>query len=107
MLVMNLASRFMAHQLRARRRFVVQVYQNGLRLLDGAKMLQELLITNSELENNSSEVANNLVIEAVIADPYMLLKMTDGSLQLVVGGLYIVPLNKISILQGFLLLYHV
>lgn len=78
------------------RRFVVQVYQNGLRLLDGAKMLQELLITNSELENNSSEVANNLVIEAVIADPYMLLKMTDGSLQLVVGD---VENTKLSIPQ--------
>lgn len=65
------------------RRFVVQVFQNGLRLLDGAKMTQELLIASPQLENGGADVASNLVIEATIADPFVLLKMTDGSLQLV------------------------
>lgn len=43
-------------------------------------MLQELLIINFEFENNFLEVVNNLVIEVVIVDLYMLFKMIDGSL---------------------------
>jgi len=77
---------------------VVQVFQNGLRLLDGAKMTQELLIASAQVENGGADVSRNLVTEATIADSFVLLKMTDGSLQLVVGGTYIVALQKISIL---------
>lgn len=74
---------------------MVQVFQNGLRLLDGAKMTQELLINVSpEPENGGAEVANNPIVEAVIADPFVLLKLKDGSLQLAVGGNYLVSLHS-------------
>jgi cleavage and polyadenylation specificity factor subunit 1 len=69
---------------------VVQVFQNGLRLLDGAKMTQELLLESPQSENAGAEVASNVVVEAAIADPFVLLKMSDSSLQLVVGGKFVV-----------------
>lgn len=77
---------------------MVQVFQNGLRLLDGAKMTQELLIDSRVVGYGGPEVASNLVVEATIVDPYVLLKMTDGSLQLVVGGKFIAALHRISFL---------
>lgn len=77
---------------------MVQVFQNGLRLLDGAKMTQELLINASpESENGGAEVASNPIIEAVIADPFVLLKLKDGSLQLAVGGNHLVSLHTFSL----------
>lgn len=72
---------------------MIQVFRSGMRLLDGAKMTQELLIESPHLENGAAEVASNLVIEATIADPFVLLKTTDGSLQLVVRGKYTVALQ--------------
>lgn len=54
---------------------VVQVYARGARILDGAFMTQDLLISES-----------SSVLSVSIADPYVLLRMSDGSIQLLVGG---------------------
>ncbi|KAL8217962.1 hypothetical protein R6Q57_021335, partial [Mikania cordata] len=61
------------------RRRVIQVYPRGARILDGAFMTQDLSFraTNSEASMTVSSVS--------IADPYVLLMMTDGSIQLLVG----------------------
>nr|XP_043633583.1 cleavage and polyadenylation specificity factor subunit 1 [Erigeron canadensis] len=61
------------------RRRVIQVYARGARILDGAFMTQDLTFraTNSEAAMTVSSVS--------IADPYVLLLMTDGSIQLLVG----------------------
>lgn len=61
------------------RRRVIQVYSRGARILDGAFMTQDLSFraTNSEAPMTVSSVS--------IADPYVLLMMTDGSIQLLVG----------------------
>ncbi|XP_076889541.1 cleavage and polyadenylation specificity factor subunit 1-like [Bidens hawaiensis] len=61
------------------RRRVIQVYSRGARILDGAFMTQDLTFraTNSEAALTVSSVS--------IADPYVLLMMTDGSIQLLVG----------------------
>lgn len=61
------------------RRRVIQVYSHGARILDGAFMTQDLNFraTNSEAAMTVSSVS--------IADPYVLLMMTDGSIQLLVG----------------------
>lgn len=73
------------------RHFVVQVYQTGVRLLDGAKMTQELLFTSLKLEG-VPDLPSNLAVEATIADPFVLLKMADGSLQLIIGGMIVISL---------------
>lgn len=66
------------------RRRVVQVFARGSRILDGSFMTQDLSIgapnTESGLGSESSTV-----LFASIADPYVLLRMTDGSIQLLVG----------------------
>lgn len=56
------------------------MYSRGARILDGAFMTQDLSFraTNSETAMTVSSVS--------IADPYVLLMMTDGSIQLLVGG---------------------
>ncbi|XP_071686240.1 cleavage and polyadenylation specificity factor subunit 1 isoform X2 [Rutidosis leptorrhynchoides] len=61
------------------RRRVIQVYARGARILDGAFMTQDITFpaTNSEAPMTVSSVS--------IADPYVLLMMTDGSIQLLVG----------------------
>ncbi|XP_047329252.1 cleavage and polyadenylation specificity factor subunit 1 isoform X2 [Impatiens glandulifera] len=66
------------------RRRVVQVYARGARILDGACMTQELIFkaTNSESSSGSEGLT---VLGVSIADPYVLLKMSDGSIQLLVG----------------------
>jgi hypothetical protein len=67
----------------------VQVFDRGLRLLDGAIQMQELLIERPEAETNGSVPSTgNLVVGAAIADPFVVLKMADGALQLVVGGIF-------------------
>ena len=70
---------------------MVQVYQTGVRLLDGAKMTQELLFTSLKLEG-VPDLPSNLAVEATIADPFVLLKMADGSLQLIIGGMIVISL---------------
>jgi cleavage and polyadenylation specificity factor subunit 1 len=62
------------------RRRVVQVYARGARILDGAFMTQDLGFKAPNSESESSTVSS-----VSIADPYVLLRMTDGSIQLLVG----------------------
>ncbi|KAH7664725.1 cleavage and polyadenylation specificity factor subunit 1 protein [Dioscorea alata] len=66
------------------RRRVVQIYGRGARILDGSYMTQELnfVVQNSEPASNSDSFTVSFVS---IADPYVLVKMVDGSIQLLVG----------------------
>ncbi|TYH52829.1 hypothetical protein ES332_D09G055300v1 [Gossypium tomentosum] len=66
------------------RRRVIQVFERGARILDGSFMTQELSISlpNSETSSGSD---NSTVMSVSIADPYVLLRMTDGSILLLVG----------------------
>ena len=67
------------------RRRVIQVYARGARILDGSFMTQELNFGPNSGESGSG--SDSLYVSAVsIADPYVLLKMSDGSIQLLVGG---------------------
>lgn len=68
------------------RRRVVQVFARGARILDGAFMTQDLSFRapNSEAGAGSETLT---VSSVAIADPYVLLNMTDGSIQLLVGGM--------------------
>ncbi|XP_015635745.1 probable cleavage and polyadenylation specificity factor subunit 1 isoform X4 [Oryza sativa Japonica Group] len=76
------ASTIAAGNLFGRRR-VIQVYGKGARVLDGSFMTQELNFTTHASESSSSEALG--VACASIADPYVLLKMVDGSVQLLIG----------------------
>ncbi|KAK1394328.1 Cleavage and polyadenylation specificity factor subunit 1 [Heracleum sosnowskyi] len=63
---------------------VIQIYARGARILDGAFMTQELTFKTSNSESGSgSEIPT--VSSVSIADPYVLLRMSDGSIQLIVG----------------------
>uniref|UniRef100_A0A0D9ZHW2 Cleavage and polyadenylation specificity factor 160 kDa subunit n=1 Tax=Oryza glumipatula TaxID=40148 RepID=A0A0D9ZHW2_9ORYZ len=73
------ASTIAAGNLFGRRR----VYGKGARVLDGSFMTQELNFTTHASESSSSEALG--VACASIADPYVLLKMVDGSVQLLIG----------------------
>lgn len=65
----------------------MQVFSRGVRLLDGAYMTQELRIeAPSSKVDGISKSDSVFVAYASIVDPYVLLKMTDGTLQLVTGG---------------------
>lgn len=67
------------------RRRVIQVYARGARILDGSFMTQELNFGPNSGESGSG--SDSVYVSAVsIADPYVLLKMSDGSIQLLVGG---------------------
>jgi hypothetical protein len=65
---------------------VIQVYAKGARVLDGSFMTQELNFSmhTSESSLNSEPLA---AASASIADPYVLLKMSDGSIRLLIGGM--------------------
>ncbi|XP_052191714.1 cleavage and polyadenylation specificity factor subunit 1 isoform X2 [Diospyros lotus] len=66
------------------RRRVVQVFARGARILDGAFMTQDLSFRAPNSE--SAVVSESLTVSSVsIADPFVLLRMTDGSVQLLVG----------------------
>ncbi|CAM0907795.1 unnamed protein product [Alopecurus aequalis] len=67
------------------RRRVIQVYATGARVLDGSFMTQELNFTAHSSESSSSSSEPLGVASASIADPYVLLKMVDGTIQLLVG----------------------
>lgn len=69
------------------RRRVIQVYASGARILDGAFMTQELSFKaqNSEIGSGSE---SPMVSSVSIADPYVLLRMIDGNIQLLVGGIF-------------------
>ncbi|XP_019254544.1 PREDICTED: cleavage and polyadenylation specificity factor subunit 1 [Nicotiana attenuata] len=66
------------------RRRVVQVFAHGARILDGAFMTQELSFKASNVESGSSS-DSPIVSSVSIADPYVLLRMTNGSIQLLAG----------------------
>lgn len=68
------------------RRRVIQIFARGARILDGAFMTQELSFKSSNSE--ASAASEGIIVSSVsIADPYVLLRMTDGSIQLLVGGM--------------------
>ncbi|XP_020575290.1 cleavage and polyadenylation specificity factor subunit 1, partial [Phalaenopsis equestris] len=68
------------------RRRVVQVFARGARILDGSYMTQELSFGGPN-SDHSSTPESSTVSSASIADPYVLLKMVDGSIQLLIGDL--------------------
>ncbi|VAH25292.1 unnamed protein product [Triticum turgidum subsp. durum] len=65
--------------------FGIQVYAMGARVLDGSFMTQELNFTAHSSESSSSSSEPLGVASASVADPYVLLKMVDGTIQLLVG----------------------
>ncbi|XP_015580357.1 cleavage and polyadenylation specificity factor subunit 1 isoform X2 [Ricinus communis] len=66
------------------RRRVIQVFERGARILDGSFMTQDLSIGSSNSE--SSPGSESATVSSVsIADPYVLIKMTDGSIRLLIG----------------------
>ncbi|KAL0341100.1 UNVERIFIED_CONTAM: Cleavage and polyadenylation specificity factor subunit [Sesamum radiatum] len=66
------------------RRRVIQIYARGARILDGAFMTQELTFKSSNSEAGAGS-DGTIVSSVSIADPYVLLRMVDGSIQLLVG----------------------
>lgn len=83
------------------RRRVIQVYAHGARILDGSFMTQELSLGSSNPESGSQ--SESLTVAAVsIADPFVLLKMSDGSIQLLVGdpSSCTVSINIPSVFEG-------
>ncbi|KAM5557150.1 cleavage and polyadenylation specificity factor subunit 1 [Rosa sericea] len=66
------------------RRRVVQIYERGARILEGYYMTQDLSFgaSNSELGTGSESAT---VLSVSIVDPYVLLRMSDGGIRLLVG----------------------
>lgn len=69
------------------RRRVVQVYERGARILDGSFMTQDLSFGPAPSESSSGS-ENAIVTSVSIADPYVVLRMSDGSIRLLVGGIF-------------------
>lgn len=67
------------------RRRVVQVFERGARILDGSFMTQDLSFGGSSSETSRSE--SSTVMHVSIVDPYVLVRMADGSIQILVGGM--------------------
>ncbi|KAF9616940.1 hypothetical protein IFM89_033010 [Coptis chinensis] len=87
-LIISLESRTMVletadHLGEGGKRRVIQVYARGARILDGSYMTQDLSFGTQNSESSASE--SSTVISVSIADPYVLLRMSDGSIQLLVG----------------------
>lgn len=68
------------------RRRVVQVFERGARILDGSFMTQELNFGAPNSESGSGSESST-VLSVSIADPYVLLSMSDGSIRLLIGDL--------------------
>ncbi|XP_022736191.1 cleavage and polyadenylation specificity factor subunit 1 isoform X2 [Durio zibethinus] len=66
------------------RRRVIQVFERGARILDGSFMTQELSIPSPNSENGSGSDSCTVMFVSIV-DPYVLLRMTDGSILLLVG----------------------
>lgn len=77
------------------RRRVIQVFAGGARILDGQFMTQELSFnaSNSEIGSGSE---SQTVSSVSIADPYVLIRMVDGSIQLLVGDPSTCSLSAVS-----------
>lgn len=83
------------------RRRVIQIYARGARILDGSYMTQELNFGPNSTESGSG--TDSVTVSAVsIADPFVLLKMSDGSIQLLVGDSSncTVSINVPSVFEG-------
>ncbi|XP_024011843.1 cleavage and polyadenylation specificity factor subunit 1 isoform X2 [Eutrema salsugineum] len=83
------------------RRRVIQVFEHGARILDGTFMNQELIFGAPNSESNpASESAT--VSTVSIADPYVLLRMTDDTIRLLVGdsSTCTVTVSSPSVLEG-------
>ncbi|KAL5727982.1 hypothetical protein ACHQM5_001115 [Ranunculus cassubicifolius] len=65
------------------RRRVIQVFARGARVLDGAYMTQDISFGSPSTELAAAE--SSTVLSVSIADPYVLLRMSDGTIQLLVG----------------------
>eukprot|EP00898_Chlorokybus_atmophyticus_P006401 jgi/Chlat1/6762/Chrsp50S06459 len=68
---------------------LVQVYRTGLRLLDGPKLLQEIPATDFHgaagaylQQLGSRQVKDTVISSASIIDPYVLLRLSNGSIRL-------------------------
>ena len=66
----------------------MQVYEHGARILDGSFMTQDLTFGTPTADPGSGS-ESSLVVSVSIADPYVVLRMTDGSLRLLVGGMIV------------------
>ncbi|KAF5200305.1 Cleavage and polyadenylation specificity factor subunit [Thalictrum thalictroides] len=65
------------------RRRVIQVFARGAHVLDGAYRTQNLSFGGQNSEVSASESSTAMSVS--IADPYVLLRMSDGSIQLLIG----------------------
>lgn len=65
----------------------MQVYERGARILDGSFMTQDLSFgtSNSEMGTGSE---SSTVLSVSIVDPYVLLRMSDDGIRLLVGGMF-------------------
>lgn len=70
------------------RRRVVQIYKRGARILEGYFMTQDLSFGASNSESGSSSESAT-VLSVAIVDPYVLLRMSDGGIRLLVGGILV------------------
>ncbi|XP_025700408.1 cleavage and polyadenylation specificity factor subunit 1 isoform X2 [Arachis hypogaea] len=66
------------------RRRVIQVFEHGARILDGSFMTRENFFGSSNSESNSGS-ENVMAVSVSIADPYALIRMSDGSIRLLIG----------------------
>ncbi|KAI4351877.1 hypothetical protein L6164_006183 [Bauhinia variegata] len=66
------------------RRRVVQVFERGARILDGSFMTQDVSFGASNSESGPGPESATAV-SVSIADPYVLLRMSDGSIRLLTG----------------------
>jgi len=79
------------------RRRVIQVYERGARILDGSFMTQDVTFGASNSESGSAS-ESAVALSVSIADPFVLLRMSDGSVRLLIGGKLLVsyfPSNKL------------
>lgn len=83
------------------RRRVIQVFEHGARILDGSFMNHELNFGAPNTESNSGSESSS-VASVSIADPYVLLRMSDDSIRLLVGdpSTCTVSLSTPSVLEG-------
>ncbi|KAG5013105.1 hypothetical protein JHK82_025244 [Glycine max] len=66
------------------RRRVIQVYERGARILDGSFMTQDVSFGASNSESGSAS-ESAIALSVSIADPFVLLRMSDGSIRLLIG----------------------
>ncbi|CAN8244624.1 unnamed protein product [Cochlearia groenlandica] len=83
------------------RRRVIQVFEHGARILDGSFMNQELSFGAPNSDSNSGSESST-VSSVSIADPYVLLRMTDDSIRLLVGdpSTCTVSISTPAVLEG-------